>query len=110
MPTTQQTLQVASGGLTAVNHAVNVCGLTTAIIAPLTTVAGLQAAILALGTTSKKLVTAQRVNIVIDHCKAVGILTNANVAAADTVAGLRAIFTTANSSLNAYHSGSLLGN
>lgn len=108
MPTTQQTLEIASGGLTAVNHSVNL-GLTTSIIGPLTTVAGLQAAVVALGTTMPKLSAANRISKVFDHCKAIGLLTNTNVAAADTVAGLRAIFTTANSSLNAYHSAALLG-
>lgn len=108
MPTTAATLNFAAQGLTAMNHAVNI-GLTTSIIGPLTTVAGLQAAILALGTDYEKLRKAQRVNIVIDHLKAVGILTNTNVAAANTVAGVRAIFTALDSSLSAYHSASLLG-
>ena len=110
MPTTGQTLQQAQHGLTAINQAINI-GLTTAIIGPLTTTAGLQSAITTLGAASSSAgITAARVNRVIDYLVNAAILTNTNVAAADTVAGIRAIFTTIDSSLSAYHSASILGN
>lgn len=109
MPT-GQSLQQAAHGLTAINQAVNI-GLTTALVAPLTTVAGLQSAITTLGTANSNAgITAARVNRVIDYCKNAGLLTNTNVAASNTIAALRALFTTENSSLNAYHAGSILGN
>lgn len=106
MPTCES-LQQAINGMTAVNHAVNL-GLTTAIIAPLTTVTGLQAAITALGTNINTSREAVRINRTLDYVKNAGILTNTNVAAADTVAGLRAIFTAVNSNLPTYHSTSHL--
>jgi len=108
MPNTSATYRMAAAGLSATNRAVNI-GLTTSIIGPLTTVAGLQAAILALGTNYEKLRIAQRVNTVIDHVAAAGVLTATNIAAANTVAGMRAIFTAIDSGLSAYHAGEMLG-
>lgn len=87
-------------GLNSINHAADE-GLTNAIILPLTTVAGLKAAILALVVHNADSNILRQINLNIDVAVAAGILTDANVTAADTVAGLEAIFTALDSNLSA---------
>lgn len=91
-------------GLADINRAVAL-GLTTALIGPLTSVAGLQSAITGLTVHRDASNILTRISKTIDYLKAAEILTDANVTSANTVAGLRSIFTTLNSNLDATYLG-----
>ena len=65
--------------------------LTDAIIAPLTTVAGLRAVSFASYETSRRFYEQWQAHV--DRAEAIGIYTDATIAAADTVAGLVALHT-----------------
>lgn len=94
----ETSLPYAEQGLTWINKMIDMGVLTTAIIAPLTTVAGLRAvSAAALPETSLRFYEQYQRSI--DRSQAAGILTDTNVAAADTVAGLQALFTTQDSKI-----------
>mgnify|MGYP001564355843 FL=1 len=93
-------LPLAEQGLTWVNKMVDLGVLTNAIIAPLTTVAGLRA-VSSAGVFETDLRLYEEYQRSIDRSEAVGILTNANVAAANTVAGLQLLFTTQDANIAA---------
>lgn len=96
----ETSLDASRHTLQMVNHAIDL-GLSTATIAPLTTIAGLRSAIGSLSVHESNLDLVRQIQKAIDSAEAYGILTNTNVAAADTIAGLRAVFTTFNSGLTA---------
>lgn len=86
--------------LQMINHAIDL-GLTTALIAGLTTVATLRTAIGDLVVHDAYSHLIRQAQKAVDTAEALGILTTSNVTAADTTTGLRAIFTTFNSALTA---------
>jgi hypothetical protein len=83
-----------------INHAIDL-GLTTGIIAGLTTVATLRTAIGNLTVHEAYSHLIRQIQKAVDTAEALGILTTINVTAADTTTGLRAVFTTFNSGLTA---------
>lgn len=96
--------QLAPFLMTAINKAV-LYGLADATIAPLTTVAGLRAAVEALTVKGSKKPELRRISTTLRVCGDMGLLTGTNIAAANNAAGLRAIATTANSSVSTKHFG-----
>lgn len=90
--------------LTWINIMVEMGVLTTAIIAGLTSVAGLRAVAVPVFETQQRFYEAFQKAV--DRAEAIGTLTNGGVAAAATVAGLEALFTTQDASLTATAHGS----
>jgi len=86
-------------GLSAIRRMVDLGDLTDAIIAPLTTVAGLRA----VGHTvafETSLRSYEQYQHWVDHLEAIGVLTDAAVAAANTADGLIALMTAGDSTLS----------
>jgi hypothetical protein len=93
-------LDAARHALQMINHAIDL-GLTTGIIAGLTTPATLRTAIGDLVVHESNLNLIRQIQKAVDTAEALGILTTDIITAANTTTGLRAAFTTFNSALTA---------